>query len=212
VNEMNSHDEISYLEFEEDEIFLSWYEVEGVRTITELSRQIRTLLKYKAAVIQYRFRSNHIFPITTPNIKFLETKNKFESLALKFIKLLRNVKDYTGNLRGGYQYLLDHASNNKTENLLLKKLEDISSHLFIQIHYFSEQKISEHPSFFKIIILFAQEVCETRKYLKTRFSGFYEELGKNYHNLEKELSILIPSGVQEKFNERKRKKGEMIKS
>ncbi len=209
---MNFHNETSYLEFEEDEIFLSWYEVEGVRTITELSRQIRTLIKYKAAIIQYRFRTNHSYPTTTPNIKFLETKNKFESLALKFIKLLRNIKDFTGNLRGGYQYLLEHASSNKTENLLLKKLENVTNHLFIQIHYFSEQKISEHPSFFKIIILLAQEVCETRKYLKTQFSGFYEELGKNYHNLEKELSILIPSGVQEKFNERKRKLGEMIKS
>jgi len=209
---MNFHNEISYLEFEEDEIFLSWYEVEGVRTITELSRQIRTLLKYKAAVIQYRFRSNHIFPITTPNIKFLETKNKFESLALSFIKFLRNIKDYTGNIRGGYQYLLDHASSNNTENLLLKKLEDVTNQLFIQIHYFSEQKISEHPSFFKIIVLLAQEVCETRKYLKKQFSGIYEELEKNYHNLEKELSILIPNRVQEKFNERKRKAGEMIKS
>ena len=209
---MNFHNEISYLEFEEDEIFLSWYEVEGVRTIKELSRQIRTLLKYRAAIIQYRFRSNHINPITTPNIKFLETKNKFESLALKFIKLLRNIKDFTGNLGGGYQYLLAHISSNKTENLLLKKLEDVTNHLFIQIHYFSEQKISEHPSFFKMIVILAQEVCETRKYLKKQFSGFYEELGKNYHNLEKELSILIPSGVQEKFNERKRKIGEMIKS
>lgn len=210
MNEMNFDDEISYLEIEEDEIFLSWYEVEGVRTITELSRQIRTLLKYRAAIIQYRFRSNHINPITTPNIKFLETKNKFESLALKFIKLLRNIKGFTGNLGGGYQYLLDRANSNKTEKLLLKKLEEVTNHLFIQIHYLSEQKISEHPSFFKMIILLAQEVCETRKYMKTQFSDFYKELGKNYHNLEKELSILIPSGFQEKFNERKI--GEMIKS
>jgi len=209
---MNFHDEMSYIEFEEDDIFHSWYEVEGVRTITELSRQIRTLLKYRAAIIQYRFRSHYSNPITTPNIKFLEAKNKFESLALRFIKLLRNVKEFTGNLRGGYQHLLDHARNNKTENLLLKKLEDVSNHLFIQIHSFSEQKISEHPSFFKIIILLAQEVCETRKYMKKQFSDFYEELGKNYHNLEKELSILIPSGNQEKYNERKRKIGEMIKS
>jgi hypothetical protein len=209
---MNFHDEISYMNIEGDDIFLSWYEIEGVRTITELSRQIRTLLKYRAAIIQYRFRTDHINPITTPNIKFLEAKNKFESLALKFIKLLRKIKDFTGNLGGGYQYLLDHASSNKTENLLLKKLEDVTNHLFIQIHYFSEQKISEHPSFFKMIILLAQEVCETRISLKKQFFGFYEELGKNYHNLEKELSILILSGVQEKFDERKRKMSEMIKS
>lgn len=209
---MNFHDEMSYIEFEEDDIFLSLYEVEGVRIITELSRQIRTLLKCRAAVIQYRFRTNQINLIPNPNIKFLEAKNKFESLALRFIKILRNVKEYKGNLREGYQYLLDHACSNKTENLLLKKLEDVTNHLFIQIHYLSEQKISEHPSFFKIIILLAQEACETRKYLKKQFFDFYEELGKNYYNLEKELSALIPNGVQEKFNERKRKKGEMIKS
>ena len=209
---MNFHDEISYIDFEEDDNFLNWYEVEGVRTIIELSRQTRTLIKYRAAIIQYRFRSNNTNLITIPNMKSPETKNRFESLALRFIKLLRIIKGFTGNLEGGYQYLLDHAINNETEDLLLKRLEDVTDQLFIQIHYLSEQNISEHPSFFKLIVQLAQEVCEARKNLKKQFSVFYEELRKNYHDLEKELSILIPSGVQEKNIKKKRKIGELIKS
>jgi len=51
-----------YIESEYDEIFNEWYEIEGIRKIRELSRQLRTFFNYKAEVIRYRFRSK-IFPV-----------------------------------------------------------------------------------------------------------------------------------------------------
>lgn len=46
-----------YLDLEFDEVFLGCYETEGVRRITELSRQVRTMLNYRTNIVRYRFRS-----------------------------------------------------------------------------------------------------------------------------------------------------------
>ena len=46
-----------YLDIEIDDLVLGLYETEGVRKITELSRQVRTMLNYKTNIIRYRFQS-----------------------------------------------------------------------------------------------------------------------------------------------------------
>ncbi|GAJ19200.1 unnamed protein product, partial [marine sediment metagenome] len=90
---MLNNPEDPYFELESEELFLEWYKIEGVRNITELSRQVRTLLNYKTETIKNGFQSNENTSINQINTKFLNLKQKFESLALKFIILLRSIKE-----------------------------------------------------------------------------------------------------------------------
>ena len=86
------YDKISYLDNENDDNFLNWYNIKSVQTISELSRQVRTLLNYRAAFIYQSFRSKSLNYTNSTNKKFQESKIKFESLALEFLKLLTNLK------------------------------------------------------------------------------------------------------------------------
>jgi len=184
---MLNNPEDPYLELESEELFLEWYKIEGVRNITELSRQVRTLLNYKTETIKYRFRSNENTSINQTNTKFLNLKQKFESLTLKFIILLRGIKETARTLEEGIQSLLFHSEKSR-----LKMLEEITDQIFVQIHYFSEENLHDHPVFLRLLVKLTQEACLVKKCIITQSSKFFEELGKNYFNLEKELNILIP--------------------
>lgn len=184
---MLNNPEDPYLELESEELFLEWYKIEGVRNITELSRQVRTLLNYKTETIKYRFRSNENTSINQINTKFLNLKQKFESLTLRFIILLRSIKETARTLEEGIQSLLFHSEKSR-----LKMLEEITDQIFVQIHYFSEENLHDHPVFLRLLVKLTQEACLVKKCIITQSSKFFEELGKNYFNLEKELNILIP--------------------
>ena len=184
---MLNNPEDPYLELESEELFLEWYKIEGVRNITELSRQVRTLLNYKTETIKYRFRSNENTSINQTNTKFLNLKQKFESLALRFIILLRSIKETARTLEEGIQSLLFHSEKSR-----LKMLEEITDQIFVQIHNFSEENLHDHPVFLRLLVKLTQEACLVKKCIITQSSKFFEELVKNYFNLEKELNILIP--------------------
>lgn len=184
---MLNNPEDPYLELESEELFLEWYKIEGVRNITELSRQVRTLLNYKTETIKYRFRSNENTSINQTNTKLLNLKQKFESLALRFIILLRSIKETARTLEEGIQSLLFHSEKSR-----LKMLEEITDQIFVQIHYFSEENLHDHPVFLRLLVKLTQEACLVKKCIITQSSKFFEELVKNYFNLEKELNILIP--------------------
>ena len=192
MNIIEYEPEDPYIESELEEYFIEWYEFEGVRKITELSRQVRTLLNFKTETMKYRFRSNENITIKHTVTTFFTAKQKFESLALKFITLLRRIKEKTGTLEEGIQSLYF-----QTEKSQLKQLEEITGQIFIQIHYFSEENLHDHPLFLKLLIKIVQEGCIAKKYIDIQFSKFYEELGANYLNLEKELDILIPIKIEE---------------
>jgi len=184
-----------YLDFEVNDLVYGLYETEGVRKITELSRQIRSLLNLKTNTILYRFCSNSNIYTKSKDVSFFENKKQFESLALKFIKLLnkingisrRDIEEEIQNLFYQVAIKRNHLSRN-----LLKELEDLTFQVFMKIHYFSEQDLYEHPSFLKTLIQIAIEACKICKNMNHPFSEFYAELGANYHNLEKELASIIP--------------------
>ena len=84
-----------YIDIEVDDLVLGLYETEGVRKITKLSRQVRSLLNLKTNTIRYRFRSNSNISAKLQDVKFYENKKQFESLALRFIKLLNKINRIT---------------------------------------------------------------------------------------------------------------------
>lgn len=199
--------EYPYLDTEVDDDFLECYETKGVRRITELSRQVRTMLNYKTNIIRCRFRSNSINQCKLQDIKFHETKNKFETVALQFIKLLNKIKRDNGrDLDKEIQVLLYRASTEQesTSLSLLKQLKDLVFQLFMKIHYFSEQNLYDHPYFLNLLIKVARETCNSYKNMDHAFSEFYAELGQNYNNLEKDIESLVAEKDVIKVKKRKK--------
>ena len=183
---MTHYIEDSDFRSEYDGIFNDWYEIEGVRKIKELSRQLRTYFNYKTEVIRYRFRSNSISLENETITKFFTQKQKIESLSNEFITLLKCIKKYGQTLEQGIRSLF--FGDNKT---LLNKLLEITEKVSILIHFFSEKSIHDYPRFLKFIVVLEKNICLVKKCLLVQFSEFYGELEINYHGLEVELEDLI---------------------
>ena len=183
---MTHYIEDSDFRSEYDDFFNDIYEIEGVRKIKELSRQLRTFFRYKTEVIRYRFRSIPNFAEKDANTKYYSQKQEIESLTREFISLLKKFKKNGQTLEQGIQALF--FDNNKTP---LNKLSEITEKLSTLLHYFSEESLHVHPKFLKFNVTLAQHLCVVKKYLNARFYEFFEELKINYNNLEAELEDLI---------------------
>ena len=180
---MEYYNDDPYFE-EELEQFNEWYKIEGINKIKELSRQLRTLFNYKSEVIKFRYHSTLSPTINNASTTFLARKQKTEISTLEFIKLLKKIKENAKTLEQGISNLfLDNTAR-------LKKLSKISELLFILTHKFSEDNLHRHPNFLKFIVKLANHLCLVKKSLYTQFSEFFEELSKNYKNLEEELTQL----------------------
>jgi len=183
---MTNYIEEQYIHSEYDDMFNDWYEIDGIRKIKELSRQLRTFFNYKAEVIRYRFRPHPILIKKNVSTKFFSHKQKIESLSKDFITLLKNVKKSNQTVKEGIQSLFFNKNKAK-----LQKLLDLTEKLFLLIHYFSEESIHDHPKFLKFITVLAQNTSLVKKCLNAQFSRFYEELENNYNHLEGEMEDLL---------------------
>jgi hypothetical protein len=193
---MNDYIEDTTFESEFDETIGNLYEIEGLKKIKELSRQLRTFFNYKTEVIKVRFRSNANITNNYVNTNFYGHKQEVESLSYEFITILKGLKRSTETIEEGIQNLF--FENNKTQ---LIKLLELVEKLFKLIHIFAEEEICSHPRFLKFIIILTKNVCMTKKCLNAQFKEFYEELEINYHHLETELDTLLeqaPKGMIKK--------------
>lgn len=202
---MNFDLENPYIEYESDDIPYSLYEIHGVNKIRELSRQLRTFLNYKTAMIQYRFRPKTATYPDRVEEKYKETERSLKQLALKFIKLLANIRGNSFSYEIELERLVFNLAYDKIRKSLLTELKDVTQKLFTTIHALSEQEIHLHPKFLKFIANLTQEACIVFKILNNWASGFYEELRVNYVQLHDELTLLIPEEYAEKSTVRKHK-------
>ena len=196
---MTHYIEDPYIGAEYDDLINDLYEVEGVRKIKELSRQLRTFFNYRAEVIRYRFRSNPILSKNLTDTKFYTQKQKIESISHEFISLLKSIKKSGQTLEQEIQSL--YSEKNKSR---IKELSVITEKLSILIHYFSEESIHDHPKLIKFIVKLAQYIFLVKKNLYAQFSEFYGELELNYNSLEEELEVLFEK--TQSVNNRKSKK------
>ncbi len=202
---MNFNFENPYIEYDSDEIPYSLYEIHGVNKIRELSRQLRTFLNYKTAMIQYRFRPKTATYPDRVDEKYKETERSLKQLASKFIKLLANIRGNGFSYEIELERLVFNLAYDKIRKSLLTELKDVTQKLFTTIHALSEQEIHLHPKFLKFIANLTQEACTVFKILNNWASGFYEELRVNYVQLHDELTVLIPEEYDEKSTVRKHK-------
>jgi len=202
---MNFNVENPYIEYDGEDIPYSMYEIHGVNKIRELSRQLRTILNYKTATIQYRFRPKFITYPHRLDIKYNQTKENLKHLASKFIKLLSNIKGNGVSYEVELKRLIISLSENKISKSLLTDLKNVTQKLFITVHALSEQEIQLHPKFLKFITNLSHEACKVLKILNSWASVFYEELRINYLQLYDELTLLIPDERAEKTTVRKQR-------
>ena len=202
---MNFNFENQYIEYDSDDIPYSLYEIHGVNKIRELSRQLRTFLNYKTAMIQYRFRPKTATYPDRVDEKYKETERSLKQLASKFIKLLANIRGNGFSYEIELERLVFNLAYDKIRKSLLTELKDVTQKLFTTIHALSEQEIHLHPKFLKFIANLTQEACTVFKILNNWASGFYEELRVNYVQLHDELTVLIPEEYDEKSTVRKHK-------
>ncbi len=183
---MTDNNEEYYIELEYDDIFNNWYEIEGVRKIKELSRQLRTFFNYKNEVIRYRFGTTLSFAEKDINTTFYTQKQEIESLTREFMTLLSKIKKNGQSLEQGIQSLF--YDNCRTP---LNRLSEIAEKLSMLLHYFSEESLHRHSKFLKFIVKLAQNIFLVKKCLNAQFSEFYKELEINYSSLERELERLL---------------------
>lgn len=186
---------IENIDIENEKIFNDWYEIEGVRKIKELSRQLRTFFNYKKEVIRYRFRSNLISLETKTATKYFTQKQKFESLIYEFLNLLNEFKKQGYSVEEAIRNL--YYENNASQ---INQLSTITESLSNLIHFFSEKNIYEKPRLLKLIFALIQNIFLVKKSLYTQFTEFYEELRKNYSNLETELESILEKTSESKIS------------
>jgi len=198
---------IEDFETDYEEIFNDWYEIEGVRKIKELSRQLRTFFNYRMEVIRYRFWTNPHLAENYRNNKFFSRKQELETLTHEFITMLKKLKNSTQTLEEGIRSLL--FNNNRTP---INRLSEITEKISILIHYFSEENIHDHLSLLKFVVVLAKNICLVKKCLHIQFSEFYEELRINYHSLEGELESLLEKTPRVKIRKPKKQLEERLTS
>ena len=173
---MFSNNNSPYLEYDLDEIISKWYEIDVTEKISELSRQIRTLMNYKSIIIRIRFHYRKTPILVNQNQTFVENKREFEKFTQNFIQILKIIK-------------IDKKSINFYENN--EDLKRIIKKLLFKIHYFSEQRSFMSARFLNLIIMVVQEIYDILNHFDLQFDEFYKELKLNYALLEKEIENFI---------------------
>ena len=189
-----------YLDDESYENFDVWYETGN--KIRELSRQLRTFLKYKSDVIKHRFCSPFTLPVNRDHSTFLRQKQELHDTAFKFIHILKDIKKNAQSLEQEIQVLAM-----RFDSTSLKQLIESSNKVFLLIHSFSEQDLHDHPELLHFIVKLAREASVVKKCLDFPLNEFYAELELNYEGLDYELEDLVP----EKYSREKLNRKEAIK-
>lgn len=194
-----------YFDKELEEVFQG-YEIEGIRKIKQLSRQLRTFFNYKMELARFRFRSDQKFSENHSKSKFFSQKQKIELLSYDLINGLKNLNILTQTIEEGIHNLL--FNNDK---LRYYKLSEITENIIMLIHYFSEENIIDHPRFLKFINILSKNILLVKKCLIVQFYNFYEEHNLCYKCLEVELEFFLDKKLNTEIINTKKRFEEILK-
>jgi len=205
-------DNPSFLDYEENSEFLEWYSTEGSKRISELTRQLRSFLNYKSAVIRLRFsktQESNIILKKDPKIKW---ETEFFSLSSQYANLLKMIGLEERTVKEKILILMERVKTqpNNLEIDLLKEINLLGSKIWKIHHILSELEIHNYTRFFLMVIKIASILCSVENAFFWPFSSFYEELKTNYLQLEKEISGLLQLNGEEQFEAKKKKRREGI--
>lgn len=207
-NLINSNKDLSepcYLDYVEYSEFMEWYSLEGNTQIIELSRQLRTYLNYRSSLIRgnlVNFKNENI-SYKTENL--LKNKQKLISLSSRFVTLLNNEMLREKNINKKILCLIDRVKIHHTnyDINLLKEIKVLNQKIWYILHLLSEYDLSHHRDLLRLIFKIADICCNTASIFDYALSHFYQEITKNYQQMERELiqfnheEIFTPKKVKE---------------
>ncbi len=198
----------SHLEHEEDSEFLEWYSMEGSERISELSRQLRTFLNYKSTIIRLRFSRTRECDNTLKKDSIMKWEGELFSLSSRYATLLKIIGVEGRTLTEKILILMERikAQPNDFEINILKDIKQLGGEIWKILHSHSELEIHHHLQLFQMTIKIASILCSAESALYWPFSCFYEELKRNYLQLEKELSGLLQLNGEEQVESEKNKR------
>lgn len=193
---MNDIYEDSYFGEKIDDLTWEYHGINEFNVIADLSRQLRSFLKYKEQVVKFRFRSSSKPPVKWDEIQFMKDKNKLYDVASEFIHILKEIKKEANSITQGIKYC--KMNPNCTS---LRHLIEVMKKLYILIHKYSEQELCDYPYLLKLVVSLAREVCSVKKCLDLDIKEFLLELELGYEGLEAEMEgMLSKQTIQEKLN------------
>jgi hypothetical protein len=204
---MNEIYDDSYLDDETDDLIWKYQGIDEFTAVKDLSRQLRSFLKFKEQVVKYRFRSSFTPPVNRDIPKFTKDENALYEIASKFIKILKQIKKDAESIAQGIQ---NHAMNPNSS--LLCQLIDVMKKLFILIHKFSEQELYDHSQLLKFIVSLAREAYLVNKYLDLETKEFLLELELGYEELEEDMEEMLSQRDQLKYKNAKKQLEERLRS
>ena len=202
----------SLLEYEEDSESLDWYSTEGSERINELSRQLRTFLNYKSAIIQFRFSGSQKGENFLNKDQIIKSESELFSIYSRYTALIKKIGVEEGTIAEKIRILIEKVKiqPNDLDINQLKKIKHLREELWKNLHIFSEFEFHYYPRLLHMAIKIACVLSNVEGVFFSLFSDFYGELKRSYLQLEKELSGLIYLNENEQFEAKKKKRSVKI--
>lgn len=183
----------SFLEYEAESKYLEWYSVEGSKRLSELSRQLRTFLNYRSAIIQLRFSRSQTSSDSFKKDIILKRNSELLSLSSRYTTLTNKVGVEELSVAEKIRILMQKIKiQPKRLHLdILKEIKYLGNEMWKNIHILSEFDLHFHPQVLNMVIKIACILSNVEGIFFLPFSKFYCELKRNYLQLERELSGLL---------------------
>jgi len=198
----------SLLDYDEDSKFIECYLVEGSMRIDELSRQLRTFLNYKSAIIRFRYSNSSEVDNILKKEPIMKLEFELSSLFHRYVNLLKKIGIEDGIIMEKVLILIEKvkAQPSGFEINLLKEIKHLGVEIWKRFHILSELELQSHPQLLNVVIRIAGILCNAEGAFFSPFSDFYRELKQSYLQLEVELSGLLHLNEEVQFKEKKKKR------
>ncbi len=198
----------SLLDYEEDAEFCEWYSTEGSARISELSRQLRTFLNYKCAVIRARFSRERKDEGSLKKDPIMTLKNDLFSFCSRYTTLLNMIGVEGKTVTEKILILMARVKAHKKEFEinLLRELRQLGDDMWKIIHVLSECELHQHLQLLNITLKIAGILCSAESAIFWTFLRFYEELKLSYRQLDNEMSGLVRKNDEMQFNAKEKER------
>ena len=178
-----------YLDFDDKDPLYEWWSIEGAEKISELSRQLRTFLNFKANIIYARFSESTSSVNFSKNDMFNKLKDDMTNSVLELIRLLKEIGIKSNDISEKIQDLIERSKINPQFSTLdaIKKIKTINYNIWSYVHALSELDLHKNSKFFEIVINASSILCQVSAPLYIPFESFYNELKTDYLLLDEEL-------------------------
>lgn len=198
----------SLLDYEEDSKFVEWYLIEGSMRINELSRQLRSFLNYKSAIIRFRYSNSSEVDNVLKKEPIIKLESELSSLFHRYANLLKMIGVEDGIITEKMLILIEKVKGQPYdfEINLLKEIKHLGVEIWKKLHILSEFELHSHPQLLNVVIKIAGILCSAEGAFFSLFSDFFGELKQSYLQLEVELSGLLHLNEEVQFKEKKKKR------